>query len=268
MIDLGKKSVLGVMVDAVDYEAAVARIISAAEDRRPYAVSALAVHGVMTGVDDDEHRYRLNHFDLVTPDGQPVRWALNWLHRAGLKDRVYGPALTLKVCEAAADKGIALYLYGSRKYVLDLLVPKLKERFPSLRVVGAEPSKFRTISPDEKNDIVQRILSSGAGITLIGLGCPRQEMFAYEYRAAVAMPVIAVGAAFDYHAGLVTEPPQFLQRSGLQWLFRLCQEPSRLWRRYVLLNPRFMLGVLLQALQVRRRSHDDLDGAIPESMVA
>src|SRR5688572_27514599 len=125
MIDHGKKNVLGVMIDAVDYEAAVDRIIQAADEGRPYAVSALAVHGVMTGVDDDEHRYRLNHLDLVTPDGQPVRWALNLLHKTGLRERVYGPLLTLMVIEAAAEHGLPVYFYGSRPEVLDRLVANM-----------------------------------------------------------------------------------------------------------------------------------------------
>lgn len=246
MIDLGKKNVLGVMIDAVDYEAAVDRIIRAAEERRPYAVSALAVHGVMTGVDDPEHLYRLNHLDLVTPDGQPVRWALNWLHRTRLKDRVYGPTLTLKVCRAAAEQGLPIYLYGSRPEVLAPLEHNLLQRFPALEIAGAEPSKFRTTTAAEKSKIAERIRTSGARITLVGLGCPRQEVFAFEYRELLSMPLLAVGAAFDYHAGLVDEPPMWVQRNGLQWLYRLAQDPRRLWRRYLILNPRYATSVFRQ----------------------
>lgn len=246
MIDLGKRSVLGVMVDAVDYEAAVARIIAAAEECRPYSVTALAVHGVMTGVDDPEHLYRLNHFDLVTPDGQPVRWAMNWRHKTGLKDRVYGPNLMLRVCEAAASAGLPIFLYGSTEEVLGHLTTNLERRFPGLKIAGSEPSKFRTTTPEEKDEIASRIRDSGAQITFVGLGCPRQEVFAYEYRDDLSMPAIAVGAAFDYHAGLVSEPPELLQRWGLQWLYRLLQDPKRMWRRYLLLNPRFVWGALLR----------------------
>ncbi len=245
MLDLGKKNVLGVHIDVVDYEAAVARVITAAEARQPYAVTALAVHGVMTGVDDDEHRYRLNHFDLVTPDGQPVRWALNLLHRAGLAERVYGPTLTLRLCEAAADHGLPVYFYGSRLPVLERLVANLEERFPGLIVAGYEASKFRKTTAEEKVQIVQRVRESGARITFVGLGCPRQEVFAYEYRESLSMPVIAVGAAFDYHAGMMKEPPAWVQRRGLQWAHRLAQDPRRLWRRYLVLNPVY-LGRLVQ----------------------
>jgi N-acetylglucosaminyldiphosphoundecaprenol N-acetyl-beta-D-mannosaminyltransferase len=248
VIDHGKKSVAGVLVDAVDYDAAIARVLDAADEPRPYAVSALAVHGVMTGVDDDEHRYRLNHFDMVTPDGQPVRWALNLLHRAKLPDRVYGPTLTLKLCEAAARDAVPVFFYGSTPDVLTKLTENMRARFPGLVVAGAEPSKFRTTTEAERQEIAQRIVESGARITFVGLGCPRQEVFAFEYRELLAMPVIAVGAAFDFHAGLAKEPPAWVQRYGLQWLHRLAGDPKRLWRRYVLLNPRFVARVAGQAV--------------------
>jgi N-acetylglucosaminyldiphosphoundecaprenol N-acetyl-beta-D-mannosaminyltransferase len=252
MKDLGKRSVLGVLVDAADYDAAVQRIIQAAKERRAYGVSALAVHGVMTGVMDRRHRYRLNHLDLVTADGQPVRWALNLLHGTRLSDRVTGPALTLKLCRVAAAEGLPIYLYGSSSYVLDRLKANLLDRFPGLAIAGAEPSKFRRTTPEEKADIVERIRSSGARITFVGLGCPRQETFVHEYREALAMPVIAVGAAFDYHAGMMKEPPMFVQRAGFHWLYRLAQQPRRLWKRYVLLNPAYVGLLLLQALRLWR----------------
>lgn len=252
MIDLGKRSVVGVDIDAVDYEAAAARIVASAESGTGYAVTALAVHGLMAGVDDDEQRYRLNRFDLVTPDGQPVRWAMNLVHRTGLRDRVYGPHLTLLVCEAAAERGLPVYFYGSRPEVLERLAANLVARFPRLEVAGCEPSRFRTITAEESDGVVERIRASGAKITFVGLGCPRQEVFAYEYRERLEMPVLAVGAAFDYHSGTLAEPPAFLQRVGLQWLYRLAQEPSRLWRRYLVYNPRFVGLVALQALRPDR----------------
>jgi N-acetylglucosaminyldiphosphoundecaprenol N-acetyl-beta-D-mannosaminyltransferase len=252
VIDRGRHSVAGIFVDAVDYEGAVARIVSAAADSRPFAVSALAVHGVMTGVDDDEHRFRLNHLDMVTPDGQPVRWALNLLHGTRLKERVYGPELTSKLCASAAEHNLPVFFYGSRQEALARLVTNMVARYPSLKIAGVEPSKFRATSNDEKLAIAARIRESGAAITFVGLGCPRQEVFAYEFRDLLKMPVIAVGAAFDYHAGLLNEPPDWIQRYGLQWAFRLSQEPGRLWRRYLLLNPRFAARIAAQRLGVLR----------------
>jgi len=250
--DLGKKNVIGILVDAVDYEAAVEKVIAAATERRGYAVSALAVHGIMTGVKDRIHGYRLNHFDLVTPDGQPVRWSLNLLHGTGLTDRVYGPTLMLEICAIAATMRIPIYLYGSTEPVLGRLQASLRRRFPGLVVAGAEPSKFRRTTAEEKDEITGRIRSSGAAITFVGLGCPRQEVFAYEYRDALSMPVVAVGAAFDYHAGALREPPRFIQRAGLQWLYRLAQEPKRLWKRYTVLNAAYVGRLALQRLGLAR----------------
>ncbi len=246
MTGRGKHNVLGVLVDAVDYDTATERVLAAARDRRPFALTALAVHGVMTGVQDPPHNARLNSFDLVTPDGQPVRWALNLLHRAGLTDRVYGPTLTLRVLARCADEGLPVYLYGSTEPTLARLVPALERMFPALKLAGVEPSKFRTAQPGEDVEIADRIRSSGARLVLVGLGCPRQEVFAYAMRPLLDMPLLAVGAAFDYHAGLLRTPPPWMQRVGLEWLWRLGLEPRRLWRRYVILNPVFLARLAAQ----------------------
>ncbi len=252
MIDAGKRNVLGVLVDVVDYEAATERVLAAARERRPMAVTALAVHGVMTGVADPAHNARLNAFDLVTPDGQPVRWALNLLHRAGLRDRVYGPSLTVQVLERCAAEGLPVYLYGSTEATLERLTHALTTRFPALKVAGAEPSKFRATDMDEVAQIAERIRGSGARVVLVGLGCPRQEIFTYAVRPMVDAPVLAVGAAFDYHAGQLRHPPAWMQRYGLEWLWRLGLEPKRLWRRYLLLNPAYLARLTAQKLGLWR----------------
>lgn len=252
MIDRGKQNVLGVCVDAVDYEAAVSRIIAAARERRRMAVSALAVHGVMTGVLDLTQRYRLNHLDLVVPDGQPVRWAMNLLYSAALPDRVCGPMLTLKLCEQAAREGLPIYLYGSRPAVLEVLVRNLRARFPGLMLAGSQASRFRQLSREEKQAVVETIRHSGAAMVFVGLGCPRQEVWVHEYREVLKMPLIAVGAAFDFHAGLLPQAPLWMQRLGLEWLYRLMHEPTRLWKRYVLLNPAYLALLALQATGLKR----------------
>jgi len=252
MIDRGKTNVIGVGVDAVDYESAVGKVMRAAGERVPMAVSALAVHGVMTAVLDPEHRYRVNSFDLVLPDGQPVRWAMNLLHGAGLADRVYGPSFMWKTCEAAAAVGFPVFLYGSRQPVIDRLCVRLRDSIPGLRIAGAEPSKFRQLTANEKRALIERVRSSGAALTFVGLGCPRQEAWAFEYHDALGMPVIAVGAAFDFHAGTLPQAPRLLQRYGLEWVFRLVQEPRRLWRRYLYLNPHYVALVVLQLLGLKK----------------
>lgn len=200
----------------------------------------------MTGVLDPHQRYRLNQFDLALPDGQPVRWALNLLHGCGLRERVYGPRLTLELCRAFAESGLPIYFYGSRPEVLGRLLDNLSRSFPSLVVAGAKPSRFRTCSQDEKQDIAAEIRASGARLVFVGLGCPRQEVWAYEFRELLDMPVVAVGAAFDFHAGTLAQAPGWMQDHGLEWLFRLLKEPRRLWRRYLGLNPLFLSLLLVQ----------------------
>ena len=264
MIDKGKKNVLGILVNAINYEGAVSKILAAASAGKPMSVSALAVHGVMTGVLDSTHRYRLNHFDLVLPDGQPVRWALNLLYDTQLPDRVYGPKTMLQICERAAEEGLSIYLYGSKADVLKDLSRNLCKRFPGLIIAGTQPSKFRQVSPQEKQEIVQQIRNSGAAITFVGLGCPRQEVWAYEYRDDLSMPLIAVGAAYDFHAGTLAKCPEWLSKVGLEWLFRLMKEPKRLWKRYVFLNPLYMWLFLLQALKIKQLDPTDATPPVEE----
>jgi exopolysaccharide biosynthesis WecB/TagA/CpsF family protein len=251
MIDHGKRNLLGILIDAVDYTAAVEKIIAAAHNRRSFTATALAVHGVMTGVQEPEQGHRLNHLDLVVPDGQPVRWAMNLLHNVGLRDRVYGPTLTLKVCESAAQEQLPIFLYGSQTAVLVKLAANLQAKFPNLQIAGMLPSRFRTVSADEQMEIVEQICRSGAALVLVGLGCPRQEVWVYEHRQYLPMPALAVGAAFDFHAGTLSQAPKGLQDFGLEWLFRLAHEPRRLWKRYVLLNPQYVALVTMQLLRLR-----------------
>ena len=257
MIDRGRHNVLGVLVNAVDYEAAVHRIIDSAKRHETLGVTALAVHGVMTGVMDDAHRHRLNNLDLIVPDGQPVRWALNRLHGTELNDRVYGPTLMLKTCAAAEREGVSIFLLGSDQGMLDRLQQKLLERFPKLKIAGTRPSAFRQITPDEKVDLIEEVRSSGAQITFVGLGCPRQEVFVYEFGKELSMPCLAVGAAFAFHAGELDQAPPWMQRLGLEWFYRLTKEPTRLWKRYLFLNPYYVSLLVLQMTGLRKKDADD-----------
>lgn len=253
MINEGKHPILGVGISAIDYEYCVSAIVKAAKDKSSLAITALAVHGVMTGFYDPIHRRRLNGFDLVTPDGQPVRWALKWIHGIRLPDRVYGPTLTLKVLASAEKEGLSVYFYGTKEEILQSLLNNLKHKFPNLKIAGAEPSKFRPLTPEEKADVVNRIKNSGAAITFVGLGCPRQEVWVYEYRNYLQMPLLAVGAAFDFHAGTATQAPLWMQERGLEWLFRFMQEPRRLWKRYLLLNPVYLMFAALEMFSLSKR---------------
>ena len=250
MIRDGRRNVLGVAIDVTDYEAAVEDIIRAARAKKPCAVTALAVHGLMTGVLDDEHRFRLNSLDLVVPDGQPVRWALNWIHGAGLRNRVYGPNLSLEVCKRAEQEGLAVFFFGGTPEILQGLQQNLLDRFPCLRVAGTMSSKFRCLTPPERDEVVYEIKNSGASIVFVGLGCPRQEIWVYEFRELIPCPLLAVGAAFPFLAGTLEQAPRWMQDRGLEWLFRLSREPLRLWKRYLFLNPQFLALLILQRLGI------------------
>lgn len=246
MIRRAKKNVLGVMIDAVDYNSALAEIMAAAQGGVGFAASALAVHGTMTGALERQHRTRLNHFDLIVPDGQPVRWALKWLHHVTLPDRVYGPILTRMLLQRCESESVPIYLYGTDAETLARLVRALNTTFPKLMVAGYEPSRFGLITEFDKKQIAARIRATGAKITFVGLGCPRQEVWAYEFRDLLGMPVVAVGAAFPFLAGSLAQAPKWMQDRGLEWLFRLAAEPRRLWRRYLILNPLYLTLLFLQ----------------------
>jgi N-acetylglucosaminyldiphosphoundecaprenol N-acetyl-beta-D-mannosaminyltransferase len=252
MRDGGKHNVLGVLVDAVDLDAAVARITKAALRREPYQVAALAVHGVMTGNRSQPYRERLNAFDLVVPDGQPVRWALNVLHASRLESSVRGTDLTLGVLRSAEEEGLPVFFYGSTSDVLKRVSENVSRLFPTLRVAGTTPSLFGPADQEIQGAIAETIRVSDARIVFVGLGCPRQETFVSALAPKVGVPMIAVGAAFDYLAGTLRQPPQVLRRFGLEWAWRLLLEPRRLWKRYLVLNPTY-LGLL--ALQAGRLYH-------------
>ncbi|TWT92537.1 WecB/TagA/CpsF family glycosyltransferase [Neorhodopirellula pilleata] len=262
MLDYGKQSILGIGVNAIDYDAAIDKIIAGAKQKRSMTVTALAVHGVMTGVLDREHFYRLNQFDLVCPDGQPVRWAINALHGkrfsgGKLQNRVYGPELTLRLCEAAAKNDVPVFLFGATEEMLSQFADNLSKRFQGLRVVGKRASAFRRINAQERDELAAEITASGARMCFVGLGCPRQEIFAYEMKPHLRMPLIAVGAAFAFHAGTLQQAPPWMQDAGLEWLFRLTREPSRLWRRYLYLNPAYASLLMLQKLGLYRKNPSD-----------
>ena len=249
MID--RRPVLGVRVAAVDRPEAANLIAEAARDKQPFGVTALAVHGVMESVQDPDLRYRLNDLEMVVADGQPVRWALKWLHGVSLPDRVCGPDLMEDLLRIAAAEGLPIYLYGSTQETLDNLTRHLDADYPGIVIAGTQPSRFRHSTAEEQADDIERIRASGAQLVFAGLGCPRQEIWTYEMRRGLSLPVLAIGAAFDYHARQLKRAPMWMQKRGLEWLYRLMQEPRRLWKRYLLLNPAYLTLVGLQRLKLR-----------------
>jgi exopolysaccharide biosynthesis WecB/TagA/CpsF family protein len=235
-----KVDLFGIGMTPTTYDEATEAILAAAARRESAVVACQAVHAVMTACSDPELKRRVNAFEMLTPDGQPVRWAMNLLHRTRLRERVYGPELTLRLCRAAAERGVSIYLYGGSPEVLEKLQAALLSLCPGLQIAGAESPPFRPLSPEEDEAVIERINASGAGLVFIGLGCPKQDHFAFEHRGAIRAVQLCVGAAFDFHAGAKPMAPEWMQRRGLEWLFRLYQEPRRLWRRYLTTNTLFV----------------------------
>ena len=189
---------------------------------------------------DAELRRVLNEASIATPDGMPVVWAMRSF---GVKDqqRVYGPTLMLEMCRHAVRHGHKIFLYGSSPQCLEKLQANLKEKFPRIDIVDAYSPPFRPLTPEEDAAIVKRIQASGAEIVFVGISTPKQEKWmAAHVESLPGVVMVGVGAAFDFHAGLLRQAPAWMQRNGLEWFFRLAVEPKRLWRRYVLETPRFL----------------------------
>jgi exopolysaccharide biosynthesis WecB/TagA/CpsF family protein len=246
MIDHGKKDVLGVLVDALDMEQAVDRVAGAARRRQACSVTALAVHGIVEAGHDARLRSALNDFDVVLPDGQPVRWALNLLYGLDLPDKVPGPSLVEHLLVRAADEGFAVHFHGSTPATLEGIRAELGRRFGHRLTMTAEPSRFKQVDGDELEQLVTSINETGAQVCFVGLGCPRQERFVAAAGPQLKMPALAVGAAFDYLAGNINRAPKIMQRAGLEWLYRTAQEPRRLAKRYLVTNTAFSAGVARQ----------------------
>lgn len=245
-------SILDMMVHPVDYAEATARILLWARARESRYVCAANVHMVMEVHDDALFANLINHADLVTPDGMPLVWGLRLL---GFKSqqRVYGPTLTLHVCEAAAREGIPIGLFGGTEDSLEDFCTFLRRSFPTLTIACRIAPPFRLLSDDEDLIFTQQIVDSGTRILFVGLGCPKQERWMAAHQPKIQAVMLGVGAAFDFHSGRVKQAPAILQKCGLEWFFRLCMEPRRLWKRYLKHNPRFLVLFALQLLVTRLR---------------
>ncbi len=224
-----------------------------AADARGY-VTAAAVNLVMSAHEDPRTRAATLGATLAVPDGQPLVWALRALGHPRAT-RVYGPDLMARFCERAAHSGMPMYLYGGRTpEALELLEARLRERFPGLRIVGGVSPPFRDPTPEEEQATIDSIDASGAAVVWVGTGQPKQEKWMLRMRPRLAAPLlVGVGAAFDFHAGLVSQAPRWMQRNGLEWLYRLSREPRRLWRRYARYNPLFVAGFARQYARHRMR---------------
>jgi len=246
-------AVVGVPLAVSDYDEVLDWIFAMVAAGARGSLSAAAVHLVMRAREDEEVLAAVRGTTLVVPDGQPLVWALRALghERAA---RVYGPELMARCCERCAAAGTPIYLYGGRtEEGLVALAVSLRRRFPGLEIAGAYSPPFRELTGQEDADVAARIGRSGARIVWVGIGQPRQELWMARMRPLLEAPMlIAVGAAFDFHAGLVPQAPAWIGRLGLEWSYRLVREPRRLWRRYARYNPRFVVAFARQWAAARR----------------
>lgn len=245
-------NVLGVGISVLNLHSALDAIAAAVRERRKGYICVTGVHGVMEAQDDPRFREILNGAFLCTPDGMPMVWAGKLAGHAEMR-RVYGPDLMLEVCAWSETSGAKHFFYGGADGVADLLARKLKEKFPKLQVVGTYTPPFRALNDAEVRSLQAQIADVQPDIFWVGLSTPKQEKFMAEFLPKLECTLmLGVGAAFDFHSGRVSQAPRWMQRSGLEWLYRLCSEPRRLWWRYFRNNPLFLLKFLGQSLRLKR----------------
>jgi N-acetylglucosaminyldiphosphoundecaprenol N-acetyl-beta-D-mannosaminyltransferase len=239
-----------VPVHAVDYETVLAQIgLWIKEQRRPSAyVIQTNVFSLVTAAEISSYREVLGHADYSLPDGMPLVWLLN-LKGHGINERIYGPDMMLRICEEAAKSEWRCFLYGGKENTLKLLKKSLVQRFPSLNIVGTYSPPFRAMTKEEDNEICGIINAAKPDIVWVGLGAPKQEIWMYEHKDKLDVSVLhGVGAAFDFISGQISQAPRWMMKAGMEWFFRLCTEPRRLWKRYTIMNIKFLFYLCSSAL--------------------
>lgn len=247
-----KVNILGIGISTITMNDALKQIETWIDNRDRLYVSVCTVHTVMECQKSEAMRQAINGAGMATPDGMPLVW-LGKLQSSHPVNRVYGPDLMLALCELSAQKGYTQYFYGGAEGVSEKLSQTLSRRYPALKVVGAYSPPFRPLTDAEDQQIIHQINQANPDIIWVGLGTPKQDLWMASHRNLLdAAVIIAVGAAFDFHTGRIPQAPSWMQQVGLEWLYRLVQEPKRLWYRYLVYNPLFVLNVLAQLLGIRR----------------
>jgi N-acetylglucosaminyldiphosphoundecaprenol N-acetyl-beta-D-mannosaminyltransferase len=239
------QAVLEAFIDALTWDEAVGQITRWGAAHESRYVCICNVHSVVTTTSDVEFKIAVNNADMATPDGAPIAWALRQFGYAS-QERINGPDLMMKYLAEAERLGQTVFFYGSTDATLAKLRVALAKLFPGLRIGGTYSPPFRSLSLEEDEEIVEMINGSGANVVFVGLGCPKQEKWMAEHRGRINAVMIGVGAAFDYHAGVIKRAPIWWQRNGLEWLYRLGSEPRRLFKRYMVTNTLFVVGFLRQ----------------------
>jgi N-acetylglucosaminyldiphosphoundecaprenol N-acetyl-beta-D-mannosaminyltransferase len=244
--EAARVNILGVGVSALNMDLALRRTESLLDRGEQGYVCVTGVHGIMEAQADEGFRDILNRSFLTTPDGMPTVW-LGRVHGFKHMSRVYGPDYMLGLCERSVARGYRHFLYGGKPGVAEELREELTRRFPGLKIVGTYTPPFRPLTAAEEDDLRAQLKASQADVLWCGLSTPKQERFmaAYSDRLPVKL-MVGVGAAFDLLSGNLSEAPDWMKRVGLQWLYRLIKEPRRLWRRYLLNNPKFTWLIFLQ----------------------
>ncbi len=249
-----RANVLGVGVHAIDLPRAASIIESAVREGTKGYVCPTGVHGVMEAQRDPEFRDILNHALLVTPDGMPTVWVGRVQGNSTMK-RVFGPDLMLEVCRRSVGTGIRHFLYGGNPGIAAELAERLRRRFPGIAVVGIFTPPFRPLEPSEQLALERQMNAALPDIVWVGLSCPKQEKFmAANFLRLPCKIMVGVGAAFDIHTGHVKDSPKWIKDAGLQWAHRFCQEPGRLWKRYLVNNSAFVVAIGLQLAGLRRHA--------------
>jgi N-acetylglucosaminyldiphosphoundecaprenol N-acetyl-beta-D-mannosaminyltransferase len=256
MSPLPRVDILGVRISAINLGQAVGEIEAWVGHRERHYVNVCNVHTIMECQQDVRMKRLVNASGLSTPDGMPLVW-LSRLHAFRNAARVYGPDLMVALCERSQTTGHRHFFYGGAPGIAERLVERLQLRFPRLQVAGTYTPPFRKVGTIEDRSILDRIDAARPDIVWVGLGTPKQDHWVADHRPLLEAPVlIAIGAAFDFHAGVLRQAPRWMQRSGLEWSFRLAQEPRRLAYRYLVLNPLFVLNTILQTTKLRRFESD------------
>lgn len=244
-------NVLGVGISVLNLETACSLMADAIRERRKGYICVTGVHGVSEAQEDSDFRRILNEAFLCTPDGMPMVWLGKWNNRE--MDRVYGPDLM----ELALERGIPLgwrhFFYGGAPGVTQELKEKVEQRFRGAQIVGMYTPPFRPLNADEERELTDLVERCKPDIVWVGLSTPKQEKFMAAYLPKLnATLMVGVGAAFDFHSGRVKQAPRWMQRSGTEWFYRLCQEPRRLWKRYLKNNPLFVGRIVMQKCGMRK----------------
>ncbi len=254
-------NILGVGVSAINMNMAIETIDQWIIKRQRNYVCITGVHGIIESQSDQRLQQIHNQAGLVTPDGMPLVW-VSRLRNYRHVQRVYGPDLMSEVCRKSVSRGHCHFLYGGAPGVPERLAKQLRTRFPGIRIVGTYSPPFRNVTPEKDAEAVRRINDSKADIVWIGLSTPKQEYWMAAHLGQLDAPVmIGVGAAFDFLAGIKKQAPRWMQRSGLEWFYRLVTEPRRLWRRYLTIVPLFAFYITMDALGLRDRKRDVIDDA-------